>query len=213
MNFLAHAWLAAQADADAGERAALIVGGVVGDWIKGPLERVALPFDLRQGVALHRAIDRFADTQTAFMRSRARISPLRRRWSGVLIDMYYDHLLAAEWPAWHASSWRPVLPEFTTSVYEEIAARLGDLPANCRPALDLMRQEDWLGSYGDAASLAAILERMSRRTRQPNPLAAGADELLAARADFAIDCGEFLAAARDFVSRWLPNAEPAPTNR
>lgn len=41
MNFLAHALLA-------GDEPALIVGGVVGDWIKGPLPG-PLPPDLRRG--------------------------------------------------------------------------------------------------------------------------------------------------------------------
>ena len=57
MNFLAHAWLA-------GESPALVVGGVFGDWVKGPLPGT-LPADLARGVALHRAIDAFAETDSA----------------------------------------------------------------------------------------------------------------------------------------------------
>ena len=71
MNFLAHALLA-------GETPALIVGGVVGDWVKGVLPG-ALPADLAQGVALHRAIDVFAETHPAFCASRARMSQRVRR--------------------------------------------------------------------------------------------------------------------------------------
>ncbi len=74
MNFLAHAVLA-------GDDPALIVGGVVGDWIKGPLPG-ALPADLARGVALHRAIDSHAETHPAFQRSRNRVSPARRRYAG-----------------------------------------------------------------------------------------------------------------------------------
>jgi len=58
MNFLAHAFLA-------GDDPALRVGGVVGDWIKGPLPGILSP-DLARGVALHRAIDSFAETHPAF---------------------------------------------------------------------------------------------------------------------------------------------------
>ena len=67
MNFLAHAYLA-------GDTRALVVGGVVGDWIKGTLPG-ALPADLARGVALHRAIDSFAETHPAFQASRQRMSP------------------------------------------------------------------------------------------------------------------------------------------
>jgi acyl carrier protein phosphodiesterase len=93
MNFLAHAFLAA-------DDPALVVGGVIGDWIKGPLPG-ALPADLARGVALHRAIDSHAETHSAFRASRARISPARRRYGGVVVDIVYDHLLARRWHELH----------------------------------------------------------------------------------------------------------------
>ena len=68
---------------------ALVVGGVVGDWIKGPLP-AGLPEDLARGVALHRAIDTFAETHPAFCASRARMSAGRRRYAGGLVDIFYD---------------------------------------------------------------------------------------------------------------------------
>ena len=80
MTFLAHALLSGDAEADR-------VGGLMGDFIKGPLP-AGLPPDLACGVALHRAIDSFADRHPAFVASRARISPERRRVSGVLVDIF-----------------------------------------------------------------------------------------------------------------------------
>ena len=53
MNFLAHAFLAGAKETDQ-------VGGLIGDFVKGPLP-AGLPPDLASGVALHRAIDSFAD--------------------------------------------------------------------------------------------------------------------------------------------------------
>lgn len=63
MNFLAHALLSGNAEADR-------VGGLMGDFVKGPLP-AGLPPDLASGVALHRAIDSFADRHPAFAASRA----------------------------------------------------------------------------------------------------------------------------------------------
>jgi acyl carrier protein phosphodiesterase len=113
MNFLAHALLA-------GDSPALVVGGVVGDWIKGPLPG-ALPDDLARGVALHRAIDTFAETHPAFCLSRARMSPARRRYAGVLVDIFWDHLLA------RSSS--PAPPRHTAP-----SRAPADGPRRCRPA-------------------------------------------------------------------------------
>lgn len=197
MNFLAHAYLAAPDDA-------LIAGGVIGDWIKGPLEGSTLPRDLLRGVALHRAIDSFADREPAFLRSRARIAASRRRWSGVLVDMYYDHLLAAHWADWHEAP----LGDFVGRVYAALDRHADDLQHEVRPVMRLMASEDWLGSYASLAGLADVLARMSRRARQPNPLTDGTADLIACRADFAADFAEFLPAARRFASEWISRAPP-----
>jgi acyl carrier protein phosphodiesterase len=190
MNFLAHALLA-------GDEDSLVVGGVAGDWIKGPLPG-SLPDDIARGVALHRAIDSHADLQPAFKRSRSRISPERRRYAGVLIDIFYDHLLARNWSA---ISQVP-LASYSSCVYKVIDARLDDLPPASRPGLKLMAAEDWLSSYAQIDGIADVLVRMSRRARRPNPLAGGEQEFLADVAGYTEDFDEWFTDARGFCTEW-----------
>ncbi|MDD2929571.1 MAG: ACP phosphodiesterase [Sideroxydans sp.] len=190
MNFLAHAWLA-------GDDSALIVGGVVGDWIKGTLPGV-LPADLARGVMLHRAIDSHAETHPAFCRSRTRISPLRRRYAGVLVDMFYDHLLAREWARRHAQPLRA----FCQDIYSQIENRMGDLPEASHSALRMMVREDWLSSYSNIEGIADVLARMSRRARQPNPLQGGELEFLADAEGFEQDFHDWLEDAGAFCDQW-----------
>ncbi len=190
MNFLAHALLA-------GDEPALIVGGVVGDWIKGTLP-AGLPDDLARGVALHRAIDCHADAHPAFQLSRTRVSAPRRRYAGVLVDMFYDHLLAREWAGQH----RLPLREFCAEVYRLVELRLPDFPASAHGALRMMAREDWLSSYAEVPGLADVLARMSRRARQPNPLLGGEQELLAAADGYAQDFAHWLADAQAYSMQW-----------
>jgi acyl carrier protein phosphodiesterase len=190
LNFLAHALLA-------GDDPALIVGGVVGDWIKGTLPG-ALPKDLARGVALHRAIDHHAETHTAFCNSRSRMSPGRRRYAGVLVDMFYDHLLAREWAKHHIQP----LDAFCHDIYSRIENRMGDLPEAAHPALRMMAREDWLSSYAHIEGIADVLARMSRRARQPNPLQGGESEFLADVAGFEQDFQVWLGDARAFCDQW-----------
>jgi acyl carrier protein phosphodiesterase len=190
LNFLAHALLA-------GDQPALIVGGVIGDWIKGPLPG-PLPDDLARGVALHRAIDSFAESQPSFRRSRSRISAERRRYAGVLVDVIYDHLLARDWAALHH---RP-LDEYCAGVYGLIRARLNDLPAHSHPALAMMANEDWLTSYARIDGIADVLARMSRRARQPNPLANGEREFLADVDGYTGDFYAWLDDTKAYAQNW-----------
>ena len=191
MNFLAHALLA-------GTDPAMIVGGVVGDWIKGPLPGL-LPSDLTRGVALHRAIDSFAETNHAFCRSRNRMSAVRRRYAGVLVDIFYDHLLARDWDALHPT----ILPTFNAQVYRHVADRRPDLPSSSHQALDTMSEQDWLTSYASMNGIADVLKRMSRYARQPNPLSGGEEELLADLPGFQADFNDWLLDARTFSRKWL----------
>ena len=191
MNFLAHALLA-------GDSPALVVGGVVGDWIKGPLPG-ALPDDLARGVALHRAIDTFAETHPAFCLSRARMSPARRRYAGVLVDIFWDHLLARDWARYREEG----LGSYCALVYRQIADRRDHLPASSHHALELMAREDWLQSYSGLEGIADVLARMSRRARQPNPLAGGEVEFIAAAEGFERDFRAWLPDAQRFVADWL----------
>lgn len=190
MNFLAHALLA-------GDDPALVVGGVAGDWVKGVLP-AGLPPDLVRGVALHRAIDQHAESHHAFCNSRQRVSAARRRYAGVLVDIYYDHLLACEWMSHHHQP----LNEFSAGVYRQIEARIDELPADAPRVMRLMAEQDWLSSYASAEGIADVLLRMSRRIRQPNPLAGGEQELLANLEGFRADFRHWLADARAFSERW-----------
>ena len=190
MNFLAHALLA-------GQSPALIVGGVIGDWIKGPLPG-KLPPDLAQGVALHRAIDAFVETHPAFGESRSRVSPARRRYAGVLVDIFYDHVLARDWDRYHAES----LPIYCQSVYHHIQARSTGMPELAASAMALMAQENWLQSYAVLNGIADVLIRMSQRARRPNPLAGGEIEFLGSPSGYAQDFEWLLSDTGQFVEQW-----------
>lgn len=188
MNFLAHAYLAGPDPADR-------LGGMLGDFVKGPLP-AGLPEPVAAGVALHRRIDSFAEGHLAFRSSRARVSPERRRYAGIMIDLFYDHFLAKHWEVF---SGQP-LEEFAGETYA-LLARHGDLlPPRLAGILPYMRGEDWLSSYRSVASVGDALDSMSRhRLKRPNPLAGSAAELAARYAEFEQDFKAFLPDARSFA--------------
>lgn len=197
MNFLAHALLSGDAEADR-------VGGLMGDFIKGPLP-AGLPPDLAGGVALHRAIDSFADRHPAFVASRARISPERRRVSGVLVDIFYDHLLARDW----ADHGQGVLEDYAARLYASLRVRSGLLPEKAREIAELMSSNDWLCSYRNVAAVGRVIDRMAvYRLRRTNPLGGGIEEFLADAAGFAADFRAFLPDAVAFASNWRRGVRP-----
>ena len=191
MNFLAHALLAGDADDDR-------IGGVLGDFVKGLLP-AGLPPALSAGVALHRAIDGFADRHPAFAASRSRISPARRRVGGVLGDLFYDHLLARDWPDYSPDT----LEHYTSKLYISLQEHSADLPEHAREIADLMRTHDWLCAYRKVAAVGLAIDRMSiYRLRRANTLAGGIEEFLADAEGFEADFRQFLPDALAFAAEW-----------
>ena len=187
MNYLAHAYLAGALPADR-------VGGVMGDFVKGVLP-AGLPPDLAAGVRLHRQIDVFADTHSAFIRSRQRVSPERRRFAGVMVDMFYDHFLARNWDEFGAGP----LEASAADTYHAMEARTSVFPLRLIELFPRMRATDWLSSYRSADAIALALDRMSGRLRRENVLRGGGVELLHAYGEFESDFFEFIKDAQDFA--------------
>jgi acyl carrier protein phosphodiesterase len=89
MNFLAHLYLS-------GKEEEVIVGNFVADAVKGnSLHK--FPEGMERGIRLHREIDHFTDQHPVFRTSKSRLSSNYRMYSGVIVDLYYDHFLAKFW--------------------------------------------------------------------------------------------------------------------
>lgn len=187
MNFLAHAFLAGDAPADQ-------LGGLIGDFVKGPLP-AGLPAEVAAGVKLHRLIDVFAETEAAFGRSRSRVSAPRRRVAGVIVDMVYDHFLALHWGRFRAEP----LGAFTSRMYRLMDTNAALLPPRLLEILPRMRESDWLGSYRSIDSTALALDRIGLRLRRENLLRGSGAELVADYAGFEADFFAFIAAAQRFA--------------
>lgn len=202
MNFLAHALLAGPAPADC-------LGAILGDFVKGPLRPVPVGMapDFADGLELHRRIDGFADGHPAFRRSRARISTERRRYAGIMVDMFYDHFLAVHWQDFCGQPLR----RFADAVYALLEQQRGLLPPGFAPVLAAMRAGDWLASYGAEAAIADALDRMAvHRLRRPNRLAGAGAELAHGYGGFEADFLEFFPDALAFASA-VRSARPAAT--
>lgn len=190
MNFLAHVWLA-------GEREDDRLGGLAGDFVKGVLP-AGLPPGLAEGVRLHRAIDAYAETHPAFVRSRQRVSPERRRVAGVMVDLFYDHFLARDWAYWHDDS----LQVYTRVLYSRLHARSDELPDGLCRILPRLAGQNWLASYREREAVELALDRMAARLSRPALLLGAGAELQSAYAGFEADFNAFLPDARDFAERW-----------
>ncbi len=165
MNYLAHLFLS---EGTIESR----IGNLMGDFIKseGP---AMYPRPFRRGIALHWKIDQYTDAHRLFQVSQRRVSVEQRRFSGVLVDVFYDHFLAAHWSQYSAQP----LGDFVQQVYAALSSYAPILPDALRAILPNMIAEDWLTSYQTLEGIGKALERIARRVKHETTLADAVDEL------------------------------------
>lgn len=176
MNFLAHLFLGPRDPEQA-------LGSLLGDFVRGPVQQLDLPQGVRDGIWLHRRIDSFTDAHPLVLKSRERVSPQRRRYAGIMIDMFYDHLLARHWPVF---SDQP-LDQFTRDIYAVLLEQQPLIPERAWPTIRRMAEQDWLSSYARLTSLHQALDNISLRLKRSNPLPGSAIELEQDYAGFEAD--------------------------
>lgn len=164
MNYLAHLHLGGPAPAQ-------LLGSLYGDFVKGPLAgRYAA--DIEAAIRLHRRIDVFTDAHPAVLAARARFPAERRRTSGILLDLFFDHCLAQAWDDYASET----LPRFTRRVYRVLDAT-PELPGHLALIAPRMAAQDWLGSYRDVDTLPRVIDAMRRRLSRPRLLDGAEAEL------------------------------------
>jgi acyl carrier protein phosphodiesterase len=167
VNFLAHAYLAEGSDH-------AIVGSLMGDFVKGPLGG-RYGAELTRALVLHRRIDTYTDAHDVVRQSRHRVSPARRRFAGVLVDVFYDHFLARHWDGYCDVP----LERFTAHVYAVLHQHYALLPERLQVIAARMAATDWLASYRHVEAVGSALDRMGGRLKRGNALLRSAEELLA----------------------------------
>lgn len=153
MNFLAHLYLS-------GDDRDIILGNMIADSVKGN-DYEDYREGVRQGIILHRHIDHFTDEHPMVERSKERIRAKYHKFSGVVVDMFYDHFLAAYWEEYSDQD----LYDVTVNAYEILLGNFGLLPFRIKKILPFMLASNWLYSYRDLKMMERFFRGMSRRAK------------------------------------------------
>ena len=151
MNYLAHLYLARHSE-DA------MLGAMLGDFV-GSAGLAAYPAEVRREIRLHWKIDSFTDHHPAVREARWRFPEGRRRYAGILLDVYFDHLLARDWHRWHGGD----LDAFNRRFYQLLRHRMPVLPERLKLLAPRIAEGDWLGAYRDRDTVDRAVDRIAGR--------------------------------------------------
>lgn len=155
MNFLAHLYLS-------GNNEGVLIGNFIGDYVKGK-EYLYYPEEIRQGIILHRYIDNFTDKHPIAKKSCKRLSSKYNKYSGIIVDIFYDYILASEWNLHHKSP----LEVYVEEVYTILKKHYFTLPPGIKTWFPTFLRHNWLVTYAKIEGIETVLQRMSSRTSLP----------------------------------------------
>ncbi len=193
VNFLAHFYLSGQDEN-------LLIGNFIADGVKGSRYN-DYPNEIRKGILMHRFIDHYTDTHAVVRTSKQRLWNDYRHFAPVIIDVFYDHFLAANWNKYHSQG----LADFAQGVYAVLEKAEEVLPAKYKSMLPYMKRYDWLNTYAHVEGIHEVLTGMSRRTAHVSGMENASKALTAHYEDFQSEFEMFFPQLQDSSAAFLRN--------
>ena len=165
MNYLAHIYLS-------GDNDLIKIGNFMADGIHGK-NFESFPLPVQKGIILHRAIDTFTDAHPIFRQSTKRLHANYHHYSGIIVDIFYDHFLAKNWNSYSNEK----LEEFTERFYESLKNNYTVLNDKTQKMMPYLIAQNWILSYQTIEGIEIILEKMDNRLHKKSDMKGSIAEL------------------------------------
>jgi len=119
------------------------------------------PEEIKKGILLHRYIDTFTDAHPIYRKSKHRLHEKYGHYSGVIMDIVYDHYLAKNWMIYSNEN----LEDYAENFYKLLQDNYEILTEKTKGMLPYMIARNWLVSYASLEGLEMILFQMDYRTK------------------------------------------------
>ncbi|MDA0176285.1 MULTISPECIES: acyl carrier protein phosphodiesterase [Mesoflavibacter] len=165
MNYLAHIYLS-------GNNKMLTIGNFIADGIRGKKYKT-YPIEVQKGILLHRQIDTFTDAHPTVRQSTKRLHENYGHYSGIIVDILYDHFLAKNW-----SKYSDVpLEDYAENFYQILTDNIEILPQRILKMMPHLISGNWLLSYATKEGIAKVLDGMNKRTKNRSQMNLATKEL------------------------------------
>ncbi len=165
MNYLAHIFLSCGDEE-------LLIGNFITDFITAKQVR-AIGENYQKGVELHRKIDSYTDSHPQFRSGTKRLSVHHHKYSPVVLDILYDHLLAQNWDVYSSQA----LQSFADEAYGILERHLLVFEEHGVDYIPKMIRHNFLAAYADRDKVVHVLKQMDKRTKFPSDFESAMDHL------------------------------------
>lgn len=187
MNYLAHLLLS-------GSNEQHMLGNYIADAVKGSSVQNYHP-DIQYGIQMHRAIDTYTDSHPLVEQSKSRLREGYRKYAPVIVDVFYDHFLAANWLSYASVP----LNTYARNVYKLLQQNRMLLPEKSQQFLEYMIYHDILNGYADINAVHRVLVGMSHRSAFESNMDKSVKELKAYYGEFKTEFEQFFPLLREHI--------------
>jgi acyl carrier protein phosphodiesterase len=187
MNYLAHTYLSGSNDY-------IKIGSFLGDRVRGS-DYLKYAEDVQTGILLHRNIDTFTDQHPIVRLSASRFQSRFSKYSGVIIDILYDHFLASNWRDFCDVPLR----DYVNRMHNVMLNNFEILPERLKNYLPGFMNERWIERYATLEGIRDVLDVMSKRTSLPKETEFAISVMEAFYRDFRHEFFDFFSQIIEFV--------------
>ena len=169
MNFLAHSLISLEIDEK--ENKKTLYANFAGDFYKGLVETIELPYELKEGIVLHRIIDKISDRNENFLNEL--LTEKFGIFKGIVSDMYIDHFLSKNFD----SLFNDNLNNIENKILYNIKINEKFFPDNFKRTFQWLKSGKVMSSYQNIDFLERAFYGISQRVRKGEILKSAIIEL------------------------------------
>lgn len=169
MNFLGHSLISLEIDENTDKNT--LYGNFTGDYYKGVIDRIDLPKALKEGITLHRTIDKISDRKGNSLNEL--LTDKFGIFKGIVSDMFIDHFLSKNF----SQLFNKDIEIIEKSILDEVEKNRNIFPKDFDKMFKWLNDRNVMRNYKDIEFLERVFQGLARNIRKGKILNLAATEL------------------------------------
>ncbi|MHB9342782.1 ACP phosphodiesterase [Fusobacterium polymorphum] len=169
MNFLGHSLISLEIDEK--ENKETLYGNFTGDFYKGLVERIELSENLKEGIVLHRIIDKTSDRKENLLNEL--LTEKFRIFKGIVSDMFIDHFLSKNFN----NLFNKNIDDIEREILDKVKEYKNIFPKDFERTFNWLNDRNVMANYKDIDFLERAFQGLAKNIRRGEILNLAVSEL------------------------------------
>ena len=169
MNFLGHSLISLEIDENINKET--LYGNFTGDFYKGLVERIELSENLKEGIVLHRIIDKTSDRKENLLNEL--LAEKFGIFKGIVSDMFIDHFLSKNFN----NLFNKNIDDIERKILDKIKEKKNIFPKDFERTFNWLNDRNVMANYKDIDFLERAFQGLAKNIRRGEILNLAVSEL------------------------------------